>query len=457
MSTQSATAGWPADLRTHLLTQAAAEAWVPRTCFKHGPPGQLGIELEQLLRPVPGSGRTDLAATRTALARLPVRGQVTVEPGGQVEVSTDPAPDLPTGLLAAHRDLAALRVEAARHGAALTGVGLDPQPLPPRVLQHPRYDAMEDFFDRQGPAGRTMMRSTASVQVTVEAAAHGTGPAAHRRRWEVLHAAGPALVAAFANSPLAQGRPTGWCSTRQAVWLALDPYRSREPVIRPGESLADAWTRWVLDAPVMLVRRTCAPWHAPAGLTFRQWIGAGLAAVPDRPGPTADDLALHLTTLFPPVRARGAFEVRYVDAQPGDWWQVPVAVLAALSDDERAADTVLDACAGVRGRWAAAARLGVHDRALAGAAVRVLAAAAAALRARPASGPAADLVEQYAETWTLRGRSPADDVLAGRPAPPAPPPPEGATATPEVTATPEAHGGGVPGDGRRRTPGERAC
>ena len=31
------------------LSEAAAEAWIPRTCFKNGPPSQIGVELELLV------------------------------------------------------------------------------------------------------------------------------------------------------------------------------------------------------------------------------------------------------------------------------------------------------------------------------------------------------------------------------------------------------------------------
>ena len=83
-----------------------------------------------------------------------------------------------------------------------------------------------------------------------------------------------------------------------------------------------AWTRWALDAPLLLVRRPRGPWTAPRGVTFRDWIHRGTSAVPDRPPPTIDDLRYHLTTLFPQVRPKGHLEVRYIDAQPGDWWTV---------------------------------------------------------------------------------------------------------------------------------------
>ncbi len=82
---------------------------------------------------------------------------------------------------------------------------------------------MEEFFDRSGPSGRFMMCSTASVQVCVDAGRDNHGPDGFRWRWHLLHALGPVLVASFANSPLQGGWPSGWKSTRQAVWFRLDP------------------------------------------------------------------------------------------------------------------------------------------------------------------------------------------------------------------------------------------
>ena len=93
------------------LTLVAAEAWIPRTCFKHGPPGRIGTELELILTRTPATpaGPDDLAPVRAALARVPVQGRITVEPGGQIELSGDPAPDVATALRTAYRDVTALR------------------------------------------------------------------------------------------------------------------------------------------------------------------------------------------------------------------------------------------------------------------------------------------------------------------------------------------------------------
>jgi glutamate--cysteine ligase len=401
------------------LTEAAAEAWIPHTCFKTGPPERVGIELEFLLHDPadPTRGTAHLTSTIVDDARRAgIASPLTVEPGGQIEISAPPADGLAEALAAAAGDLAVLEAAAARHGVVLDGTALDPLRSPRRMLDHPRYAAMESHLDRWGFPGRTMMCSTTSVQVNLEAAvrAADTGTTARPpdtgRRWHLLHALRPTLVAAFANSPLRLGRPTGWKSTRQAVWLALDPARTGQPPPTSGDPPRD-WTRWALDCPLLLVRRDDGPWTAPPGVTFRDWLRHPTGVVPGRGAPTAEDLDYHLTTLFPPVRPRGHLEVRYLDAQPGPFWQVPAAVLVALTEDDAAADQALDAVEPVAGHVITAARTGVADPALRRAAVGVLTAAAGALRSRAPWRDAAAVTESYLERWTSRGRSPADDLL----------------------------------------------
>jgi glutamate--cysteine ligase len=433
------------------LTEQDAEAHVHGICFKTGPPGTIGVELEWLVcddtdpaLPVDHERVNRCLAALDGTGSLPGSGCLTAEPGGQVELSSAPAAALGDCVAAAGLDLAAIRGALRPAGLSLVGQGLDPLRPPSRVLQEPRYTAMEQFFDRSGPWGRMMMCSSASVQVCLDAGLERSGAAGYRFRWRLLHTLGPVLVAAFANSPLSRGRPTGWKCTRQAVWTRLDPGRTRAPrgaeppaAGSRGADCEDAdprfeFTRYALDADVICVRRPAREgWIAPAGLTFRDWLrGAG-----ERP-PTTDDLAYHLTTLWPPVRPHGHLELRVIDAQPADGWMVPAAVVAALLDDPVAADTAMAAAepvwhesapvplagrgcaaggryngAGPASPWLRAARLGPGDPGLARAALTCFEAADAALSR--SGGPAAirAQVADFAERYVLRSRCPADDML----------------------------------------------
>ncbi|MDP9396773.1 MAG: glutamate-cysteine ligase family protein, partial [Actinomycetota bacterium] len=308
------------------LTVADVVEHVAGVCFKTGPPGLVGVESEWLVvdasaphLPVP---LARLQAAVEPLAPLPGGCSITYEPGGQLELSSPPSLG-PAGCISAlQSDLTAIAPGLAAAGLSLYGLGLDPLRSPRRQLEAPRYAAMEAYFDARGPAGRRMMCSTAAIQVCVDVGADAADAA---RRWALAHALGPVLVAAFANSPFSGGRPSGWRSGRQAVWLALDPAERRRD---SGADPARTWAAEVLAAPVMLWRRPTGPWLPDPGCTFGEWVGSGSV--------TRADLDYHLSTLFPPVRPRGWYELRYLDAQFPAHWPVAVAVVAALLDDPRA-------------------------------------------------------------------------------------------------------------------------
>jgi len=324
------------------------------------------------------------------------------------------------------------------------------------VLQLPRYAAMEEFFDRSGPWGREMMCNTASVQVCLDAGRDTAATGGYRWRWRLAHHIGPVLVAAFANSPLRQGRPSGWKSTRREVWAHLDPGRTRPPPT-DGDP-RDAYTDYALDAKLMLVRRPGSPsWVAPRGLTFRGWLRGDRNG--ERP-PTVDDLTYHLSTLFPPVRPQGHLELRMIDAQRGDGWIVPAAVAWALFEDPRAADDAMAATEPLRaarervavgaapgpgpfgngkspdgGRsrtvssglqahhantgapqgnpWLRAARDGPADPVLARAGQQCFEAADAALGRAGVPAEIRCRVAEFADRYVTRRRCPADDQLEG--------------------------------------------
>ncbi|MFD9357735.1 ergothioneine biosynthesis glutamate--cysteine ligase EgtA [Streptomyces sp. NPDC060031] len=408
------------------LTETAAEELIHGICFKTGPPRLLGAELEWLVldaeRPGQPLPHERLAAAHDAARALPLRSRVTVEPGGQLELSSAPAASLTECVNGLQADLTAVRGALRTQGLVLAGLGQDPRrPYRRMLTSSPRYAAMEAYFDRTGPAGRAMMCATASVQVCVDAGQEEPGPLGHGRRWRLAHLVGAVLVAAFANSPGGVGPYAGWRCSRQGIWSDLDTRRTLAPPL-DAEPRA-AWTRQVLDTEVMCLRSEGdGPWTAPRGLTFRDWLRTG------GPRPvTVEDLHYHLTTLFPPVRPRGHLELRMIDAQPGDdGWLVPVAVVHALFDDPEAAETayrVAKALADTHGPqpaprnplWRSAARHGLADPELRAAAKACFRAAAGALPRLGASAHVRDTVAEFTDRYVRRGRCPADDPPPYRP------------------------------------------
>jgi glutamate--cysteine ligase len=331
------------------------------------------------------------------------RNAVTVEPGGQLELSGPPAPGVAAAAAELRHDVQAVRLALAGQGLGLAHAGADPARPPRRVNPRPRYRAMERHMAAtgRGAAAAVMMNSTAALQVNLEA-----GPA---RGWPervaLANRLGPTMVAISACSPWLDGRDTGWKSARQRAWFGLDS-PACGPAAQDARDPASAWARYALAAPVAFVRDGGDEVTAvPASVSFEQWASGAVRL--GRRAPTAADLDVHLTTLFPPVRLRGYLELRYLDMTPPRWWPGIAAVAATLMDDPVAAGLAAEATEPTAALWTEAARDGLGHAALAHSARRCVAIAADRVPAAlaPAVADLADLVES--------GRCPGD-LLAER-------------------------------------------
>ncbi|MBT2547523.1 glutamate-cysteine ligase family protein [Arthrobacter sp. ISL-65] len=394
------------------LSESDAEVYVASVCFKTGPPGAAGVEVERLVHDVVHP-RTPVTVARVRQAMeasagaLPGGGVITFEPGGQLEVSSACAPGLPALLAATRKDLAAVETRLWNAGLFFGPLALDAGRPAVRSLEHPRYASMERHFDGFGPAGRTMMCSTASLQISLEAGFDSPASTGAAQRWARLHNLLPVLIAMFANSPFLHGIPNGWHSNRQRTWLGIDP--SRTAAVPCSEDPRWAWARYALDALVLCIPSQGHRWDPPQGLTMRDWLrGSG-----PRPA-TLSDLKYHLTTLFPPVRPRGFMELRVIDTQAGHDWEPVTAIVTALMDDEHASDLVADACAPLASLpdpMRTAAREGLTNSVLALAAQFCAEAALNALPRLGADVTTRSRAEDFIERNTARGRCPAQERL----------------------------------------------
>ena len=388
----------------HLPDIGAAHDHVAAGALVAAPPGPVGLELEahvvDLDVPSVRVGWERLTAVVADLPRLPGRSRVTLEPGGQLELSGPPLPGVAAAVAALRTDVAVVRQALAGRRLGLAPIGADPLRPPGRVSPGARYRAMETHFGAVGcaPAGAAMMTSTASLQLNLEAG----HPSSWTDRVGLAHRLGPVLVAVSACSPLLSGRVTGWRSSRQQVWGDLDQARCGPLLGR--DDPASEWAAYALAAPVMMVATDDGMEPVRGRTSFAAWV-AGRARLGDR-RPTVADLDRHLTTLFPPVRLRGFLEIRYLDAAPEPWWPALAAVLGTLLDDPVAADVAAAAAEPVAGAWDRAARDGLTDPALAAAARTCLSAALdrAPSALRPEVTALAELVD--------RGGCPGDALAA---------------------------------------------
>jgi glutamate--cysteine ligase len=402
--------------RAEPLTVDAAYARSRGAALADSPVGTVGLEIETHLVKLSAVG--DVVPWSTIEAILPElrasasASSVSIEPGGQVELSSAPETDIVSVVSVLRHDEQGVRLALADRGLGLAHAGADPLRPSRRVNPRPRYRAMEQHFGATGRAepAAVMMNSTAALQVNLQAGPEADWPERVARAYRL----GPTMLAISASSPWVHGRESGWKSARQRAWRGLDN-RSCGPV--PG-CLADspehdcgldpasAWARYAMRAPVAFVR-TGEHDVAAVGATvsFEQWASGSVRL--GKRAPTAADLDTHLSTLFPPVRLRGYLEVRYLDMAAPRWWPAVAAVVTILMDDPVAADLATEATERTARRWTEAARDGLGDEQLASSARRCL--AIAAQRAPAGLVPAVEDLAELVESSRCPG-----DLLAER-------------------------------------------
>jgi len=238
------------------------------------------------------------------------RASVTLEPGGQIELSG--APLLTTGETCAefntHVDL--VKELSDDFGIAWLGLGIDPFHEVAEIPTMPkaRYDIMRSYLPTRGDLALDMMHATATVQANFDYADE-TDMIAKMRSALV---ATPVVSALFANSSISGGKENGYASKRLVIWRETDPDRcGLLPFAFDPDFGYQRYTDWALDVPMFFVVRE-GVYHPGDGTTFRQFLSGGFAGT----RPTMRDWDTHLTTLFPDVRLKRIIEVRGADTVP---------------------------------------------------------------------------------------------------------------------------------------------
>jgi glutamate--cysteine ligase len=236
---------------------------------------------------------------------------VSLEPGGQLELSGAPLADL-------HATEAELRdhFAAVRRVAGPLGLGFAPlgfHPLATRAempwMPKSRYAIMRRYMPKVGSLGLDMMLRTCTVQVNLD---YGS-EADMARKLRVALALQPLATALLANSPFYEGRPSGFLSTRAQVWTDVDAARTGMPGVMFEEGFGfERFAEWALDVPMYFVLRDGGRYVDLAGRSFRDFMAGRML---HEYGPaTLGDFADHITTIFTDVRLKRFLEVRGADA-----------------------------------------------------------------------------------------------------------------------------------------------
>ncbi len=240
-------------------------------------------------------------------------GNVSLEPGGQFELSGAPLVHLHQTCSEVHTHLAQVREVAEELGIGFLGLGFSPKwtfdetPMMPKG----RYKIMRAYMEKKGNLGRDMMFRTCTVQVNLDFSSE----ADMIKKMRVGLALQPVATALFANSPFKEGVPNGFQSYRSHIWTDTDPDRTGMlPFIFDEDFGFERYTEYALDVPMYFVYRD-GIYHDVSGESFRDFLAGKLPQFPGEK-PTLKDWSDHLTTIFPEVRMKQFIEMRGADGGP---------------------------------------------------------------------------------------------------------------------------------------------
>ena len=282
------------------------------------------------------------------------QGAISLEPGGQFELSGAPLATLHQTAREVNAHLAQVRECATPLGIGFLGAGFSPKwtRAETPVMPKSRYAIMARYMPKVGGKGLDMMFRTCTIQANLDF----SDEADMVLKMRVGLALQPVVTALFSNSPFTEGRPNGFQSFRSEIWLDTDRDRTGMLPIAFEEGFGfERYVDWALDVPMYFVKRGSV-YHDVAGASFRDLLAGKLAALPGERA-TISDWANHLTTIFPEVRLKRFLEMRGSDVGPRTRIaSLPAFWVGLLYDDgalEAAWDLVKD--------WSAAERQKLRD------------------------------------------------------------------------------------------------
>jgi glutamate--cysteine ligase len=259
-------------------------------------------------------------------------GAISIEPGGQFELSGAPVETIHQTCKESNQHLATVREVAEPMGIRFLGIGGSPKWTLAETPRMPksRYDIMTRYMPKVGSKGLDMMYRTCTIQVNLDFSSE----ADMRQKMRVSMKLQSLATALFAASPFTEGKPNGLSSWRADIWRDTDNNRSGLlPFTFGNDFRFEQYVEWALDVPMYFIVRD-GSYHDCTHVTFRQFMNGALKGEIAAWEPTMGDWTNHLSTLFPDVRLKRFLEMRGADGGP--WRRIcalPAFWVGLLYDD----------------------------------------------------------------------------------------------------------------------------
>ena len=269
--------------------------------------------IKNILKSLVSYGWEEINEEGNLIALKKDKQSITLEPGGQLELSGAPLENIHQTCSEVYEHLRQVKLVGEDLNVGFLGVGarLEGRLSSDLWMPKPRYKIMREYMPKVGALGLEMMADTCTVQVNLDYSSEED----MKRKLKTSFILQPIVTALFASSPIEQMKISKFMSRRAAIWFDVDKDRCGTPKFIFENNLGfEAWVDYALKVPMYFVKRH-GRYINCAGGSFEKFMEGELKQLPNE-RPTLLDWEDHLSTIFTEIRLKKFIEFRGADTGP---------------------------------------------------------------------------------------------------------------------------------------------
>ena len=251
-----------------------------------------------------------------------------LEPGGQIEWASpacETIQELDKSFLIYKKTLDKI---LEREGYKSLFIGVDPlnEPDDIELIDHMKYQLMNENMEENGSLGKWMMRNTCSIQINYDIRSKKD----LEESIYILDCLHPVLSFLFSNSPFYKGEVVGNLNLRNHIWENTDDSRCRSLInhgILHKGSILDTYCDFVLQVPGIF--KLDGKYNIQKTVLT---LGDELKIKHSKKILRKEDIKAALHQIFTNVRLKNLIEVRDIDCLPFNNIMAPVSFVTGIID-----------------------------------------------------------------------------------------------------------------------------
>ena len=232
---------------------------------------------------------------------------ITLEPGNQIELSGEKLNHIHEACAESQDYLFELRQVTKKLDISIVSTGFDPISKLSEIPNNPkqRYKLMTKDMPMGGELSLDMMYRTCGTQLNVDYNSEED----FIKKFKVVNSIVPISIALFANSSIVEKKKSNYLSYRSKVWQNTS--RGGLPKLFLEQLNFEKYADFVMNFPILFIQDK-NNYLSGQNYTFKDFMNGKINEI-GRRLPSANDLSIHLSTIFTENRLKKYIELRSMD------------------------------------------------------------------------------------------------------------------------------------------------